>query len=209
MKTLSTRLTAVLVPILLFSSCTALKNIQDAIVNLQRCEFKLANVNNFKLMGVSLSNKSKVSDFSLTDGAKLAAGFARNEFPATFRLNVAARNPNDGTGGTKQASATLTSFAWTLLIDNTTTISGNIADPIVIPGTGQEAIIPLDITLDLADFFGNKGYESVANLALAIGGANGSPSRLKLTAKPSIKTEFGVINYPGEITIVDKEYSAK
>lgn len=203
------RLAAVILPIFLFASCTALKNIQDAIVNLQRCEFKLASVNNFRLMGVSLENKSKVSDFSLADGARLAAGFARNEFPATFRLNVAARNPNDGSGGTKQASATLTSFAWTLLIDDKTTINGNIKDPITIPGTGQEATIPLDITLDLADFFGNKGYESVANLALALGGANGSPSRLKLVAKPSIKTEYGVIDYPGEITIVDKEYRAK
>jgi hypothetical protein len=191
------------------TSCSALKNMQQAIVNLKRCEFKLANVNDFRLMNVSLSNKASISDFSLVDAARLAAGFAKGDFPASFRLNVAARNPNDGTGGSKQASATMTSFAWTLIIDNTTTISGDIVDPVVIPGTGQEAIIPLDINLDLAEFFGNKGYESIANLALALGGVNGSPSRLTLKARPRIKTDFGTITYPGDITIVDKNFSAQ
>jgi hypothetical protein len=198
-----------LVPVMFFAGCAALKDIQQAMTNLARCEFKLDSVNQFALSGIGLSEKKSLSDFSLADGARLAASFSRNEFPASFTLNVAAVNPNDGTGGTPQASATLTSFAWTLIIDNTLTINGDITEPLSIPGTGQQTIIPLVMNLDLAKFFRDRGYDSVINLALALGGANGSPSRITLRATPRIRTEFGDISYPGAIDIVDKEFRAR
>ena len=190
-------------------SCKQLTDIQRAITNLSRCQFKLSSVDNFELMGVRLSSKRSVSDFSLTEGARLAAGFASGSFPARFTLNVAARNPNDGSGGTAQTAATLTSFAWTLILDDKTTIRGNIENPIEIPGTGQQTIIPLTMDLDLAKFFKDKGYESVANLALALGGVQGSPARVTLRAKPTISTPLGNITYPGEIDIIDKEFRAE
>jgi hypothetical protein len=199
----------VLAAVFLFTSCTALKDIQKAMTNLSRCKFKLESVDRFSLSGISLSDKKAVSDFSLTDGARLVASFARNEFPASFTLNVAAINPNDGTGGTPQTTATLTSFAWTLIIDNTLTINGDITDPISIPGTGQKSIIPLQMNLDLAKFFKDRGYDAVVNLALALGGANSSPSRITLRATPRLKTQFGEITYPGAIDIIDKEYKAQ
>ena len=184
-------------------SCNTLKEIQKGLTNLSRCKFKLDSVNNFSLVGIPLSGKSSIG---FADAAKLTMAFARNEFPASFTLNVAAVNPNDGTGGTTKSSATLTSFAWTLILDNTLTINGNIANAISIPGTGQQSIIPLQMNLDLAKFFKDKGYESVINLALALGGANSSPSRITLRAKPTINTDFGPITYPGEIDIIDKEF---
>ncbi|MBI5646415.1 MAG: hypothetical protein HY962_05745 [Ignavibacteriae bacterium] len=187
-------------------SCAQLKGLKDALTNLQRCSFKLDSVNGFELMGVGLSSKKSVSDFSVRDGAKLVSGFAKGSFPASFTLNVAAINPNDGQGGRSQASATLTSFAWTMLIDNTITISGDITEPITIPGTGQQSIIPLKMNLDLAQFFRDNGYDHVVNLALALGGVNGSPSRITLKAKPRLHTDFGDIMYPGEISIIDKEF---
>jgi hypothetical protein len=204
-----TRPAVLLLSLLLLTSCSALKGIQDAMTNLSRCKFKLESVNNFQLMGVRLSDKKSISDFSLTDGVKLTAGFARNEFPASFTLNVAAVNPNDGTGGTKQTAATLTSFAWTLIIDNTLTINGDISEPISIPGTGQQTVIPLQMNLDLAKFFKDRGYESVVNLAMALGGANSSPSRITLRATPRLRTSFGDITYPGAIDIIDKEFRAQ
>jgi hypothetical protein len=190
-------------------SCAPFQEIQRALTNLSRCKFKLDNISSFELMGIPLASKQKLSDFSLRDGAKLVSAFGTGQFPASFTLNVAAVNPNDGTGGTQQASATLTSFAWTLILDNTTTIHGDITDPIVIPGTGQQSIIPLKMNLDLAQWFKDKGYESVINLALALGGVNGSPARVTLRAKPRLKTEFGEITYPGEIDIIDREFRAQ
>jgi hypothetical protein len=194
---------------LLGTSCMQLKQFQESLTSVSRIKFKLDNVSNFELMGVNLSNKSKVGDFSLIEGAKLASAFARGKFPASFTLNIAAINPNDGREGRYKSVATMTSFAWTMIIDNTTTINGNITDPITIPASGEQSIIPLRMDLDLGQFFKDKGYESVANLALALGGVNGSPARIQLLATPRIKTDFGEINYPGQITIVDKEWAGQ
>ncbi len=187
--------------------CKQIQSITQTLVNLQRLQFKLENVSDFKLASVALSNKKSISDFSITDGLNLANAFKNKKFPAEFILNVAAKNPNDGTNNTKATTATLTSFDWKLYIDNTETINGNINKPIEIPGTGQSTIIPLTMGLDLFEFFGNKGYENVLNLALAIGGVNGSAARLKLDAKPTVNTPIGRIEYPGRITIIDKEFT--
>jgi hypothetical protein len=184
-------------------SCSALKDLSNTMTNLSRTKFKLDSVNGFALAGIPLAGKTSVN---VMDGVKLLAAFNRNEFPATFTLNVGALNPNDGTGGTTKASSTLTSLAWTLIVDNTLTVNGNIKDPITIPGTGQQTLIPLQISLDLLKFFKDKGYESILNLALALGGANSSPSRLTLRVKPTIQTDFGPISYPNEIDVIDKEF---
>ncbi|MCX7736621.1 MAG: hypothetical protein N2319_07890 [Candidatus Kapabacteria bacterium] len=196
--------------ILLFAfvlaGCSAIKQVTQTLVNLQRLKFKLENVNGFRLAGISISDKKSISDFSLTDGINLSKAFTSKSLPAQFVLNVAAINPNDGTGGSKQTTATLTSFDWQLYIDDVPTVSGNIDKPIEIPGTGQQSIIPLSISLDLVKFFENKGYEGIVNLALAIGGVNSSPARLKLDAKPTVSTPFGAISSP-RITIVDKQFN--
>lgn len=184
-------------------SCSTLKSIGQAVTNLASCKFKLASISDFTLGGISLQGKRR---FEMADGVKLLAGFTQNSLPASFTLSVAAINPNDGTAGTMASPATLTGFAWTLLVDSTATINGDIASPIVLPASGKESIIPLKIRLDLVDFFKNKGYEHILNLALALGGMNGSPSRITLRAKPTIQTDFGAISYPGTIDIIDKEF---
>lgn len=189
---------------LMFQSCPAVTNM---LVNLQRLQFKLEGVSNFRIAGVSTSGKSSVSDFSIADALALTRSFGSNKLPAEFTLNVAAVNPNDGKGGGRQSTSTLTALDWRLLIDDQQTIAGDIPSPIEIPGTGQSTVIPLRVTLDLYQFFGNKGYENLVNLALALGGARGSASRLKLDARPTVSTPFGPIAYPSRITIIDKQFS--
>ena len=190
-----------------FAGCETIKQISDSIASLQKVQFKLDGVDNFRLSGINLSNKKSVSDFSLGDGAKLLSAFRNKDFMADFTLDVAAKNPNDGSGKTTQTTAILQQLDWNLYIDNKETINGVVNKNIKIPGTGQTEIIPLGISLDLYEFFGNKGYDDMLNLALAIGGKQGSASRLKLDAKPTISTDLGPITYPGRITIVDKQWS--
>lgn len=192
--------------ILVVTGCSAIKQVTQSLVNLQRLKFKLENVNGFRLAGISLSDKKSISDFSISDGLNLTKAFSSKSLPAQFVLNVAAINPNDGTGGSKQTTATLTSFEWQLYIDDVPTVSGNIERPFEIPGTGQQSIIPLSIGLDLVKFFENKGYDGIINLALAIGGVNSSPARLKLDAKPTVSTPFGAISSP-RITIIDRQFN--
>ena len=187
-------------------SCNVIKDVSDTLSNVSRLKFKLADVNNFALAGVKLDGKDQINDFSITDGLKLTQAFASKRMPAKFILNVEAKNPNDGTGGSKKTSATLTSFDWKLYIDDKETIAGNIEKAVTIPGTGQSTFIPLSIELDLYKFFKEKGYDDLIRLAMAIGGEKGSAARLTLDARPTVTTSLGPITYPGRIKIVDKEW---
>ena len=179
----------------------------QTISNIGRLKFKLSNVENFSLSGITVSNKSKLSDFNAIDLLKLSSSFAQGNFPVSFILNVEALNPNDGTGGYPSSNATLKSFAWRLLLDNKATISGNIAQPVSIPGTGQAALIPLQINMDLLSFFKDRGYESLINLALNLGGNKGTASQITLYAKPVVSTMLGDLSYPQELKIVDFEFT--
>jgi len=189
-----------------FNSCATLQQIGDALMNLKRLQFKLGGINNFSLAGIRISSFSSLSDFSPGEGFKLLNAFRNNSLPAEIVIEVLALNPNDGTGGSPQTVTTLSSLESRLLIDGKPTVTGNIDQPIQIPGTGQAASIPIRMTLDLLNFFGNKGYEDIIGLALAIGGKQGSTSRLSLDALPRVSTPYGEIEYPGRITIVDKEF---
>lgn len=189
-----------------FQSCAILQQIGDAFMNLKRLQFKLGGVNNFSLAGIRIGQFSSLSDISSSDGFKLLNAFRNNSLPAEIVLEVLALNPNDGTGGSPQTVTTLSSLESRLLIDGEPTVTGNIDQPLQIPGTGQAASIPIRMTLDLFSFFGNKGYEDIIGLALAIGGKQGSTSRLALDALPRVSTPYGEIEYPGRITIVDKEF---
>jgi hypothetical protein len=202
-----TLVSAILILAAIMYSCNVFKEVSNTLANISKLQFQIQNVTGLRVAGIDVSGKSRISDFSLTDGLKLTNAFATKSFPAIFILNLGALNPNDGKNpGTKQTSATITSIDYRLIIDDVPTIAGDIDAPITVPGSGETTIIPLRMSLDLFQFFGNKGYEGVANLALALGGANKSPARVKLDIKPTVKTSIGPIGYPARITVIDKEW---
>jgi hypothetical protein len=182
-------------------------SVYQSLVNLSRLQFKLGTVNGFTVNGVSLSGKSSLSDFNSIEILKISQAVAAGKLPVSFVLNVQAKNPNDGTGGYPNTSATITNFPWRLLINDKETISGSLQNGVTIPGTGQISNIPLQINLDLVKFFQNKGYEDLINLALAIGGNKGSAANLTLYAQPTVSTSLGPIQYPDELRIVSVQFT--
>jgi hypothetical protein len=191
---------------LALSSCSALSDMASALANLQRLKFKIGSVTGFRLMGLDISGKAKLSDFGAADILKVAQSYKARKLPVEFVVDILAVNPNDGTGGTRKTVSTLTGLECRLLIDDKPTVTGNIDRPVEIPGTGQESIIPLRLSLDLLEFFGDKRYEDLVALALAIGGRNGSATRLSLDAQPTVSTPLGPITYPGRLTIISAEF---
>jgi hypothetical protein len=192
--------------VLALSSCAAIDEMAAALASLQRLKFKLSGVHDFRLLGIDIAGKARISDFSVLDAGKLVQSYASRKLPVEFVLDVLAVNPNDGTGGTRQTVSTLTGLECRLLIDGQPTVVGNIDRPIEIPGTGQEAVIPIRLSLDLFEFFAGRQYEDFLNLALAIGGKNRTPARIALDAQPTVSTPVGPIIYPGRITIVSTEF---
>uniref|UniRef100_A0A832DEF7 Late embryogenesis abundant protein LEA-2 subgroup domain-containing protein n=1 Tax=Ignavibacterium album TaxID=591197 RepID=A0A832DEF7_9BACT len=182
-------------------------SIYQTITNLSRLQFKLGEVNSFRVNDLDISNKSSLNDFNATDLIKLTTSFTQGKLPVSFVLNVDAKNPNDGTGGYARTDATLKSFKWRLFIDDKETISGDIDSPVTVPGTGEITKIPLRVNIDLLQFFKDQGFERVINLALTLGGENGSTSKITLYATPTVSTPIGNITYPGELKIIDTQFT--
>ncbi|MDQ1266098.1 MAG: hypothetical protein QG635_1250 [Bacteroidota bacterium] len=201
--------------LMIFLGCESLNKALNQILTLQQLQFKLQNVEQFKVSGVDISRytsfddfrKAKFSDLSLAQGLNLLNNVSQKKFPVEFVLNVSARNPNDGSQGTQSTQISIGSLEWKLYIDDVETINGVVSSPLQLPGGGKETIIPFRMALDLFKFFENKSYEHIANLALAIGGSSGSPARLKMNVRPTISTPFGSYRYPNMITVVDKQFN--
>ncbi|MAT56804.1 MAG: hypothetical protein K8F60_08510 [Melioribacteraceae bacterium] len=189
--------------VMVFTSCSVLQT----VMNVSRLKFKVNNVNEFKVLGISIKDKQKLSDFNPLDIIKLTASVAKGELPVTFTLFVEAENPNDGTGGYPATDITLKSFPAKLYIDDKLTVTGNIGEPVVVPGVGENKLIPINIDMDLMKFFKDKGLESIINLALNLGGQKANTSAIKLITKPVIGTPLGDLEYPDEITVVDQKFN--
>jgi len=189
--------------LLMTSGCS----VYQTVVNLSRLQFKLGDVNNFTVSGINISNKKSLQDFNALEILNLTQVIASGKLPASFTLNVEAKNPNDGSGGYPKTNATIKEFPWRLEVDDVETIAGNIGTSVTVPGTGEVQNIPLTMNIDLMEFFGNKGLENLVNLALTLGGQQGSSSKLALFATPTVTSPIGDIKYPGELKIIEQSFS--
>ena len=188
-----------------FAGCNVVKQLS----NLQHLQFKLGSADNFVVNSVNISNIRTVSDLSVNDALRLRQTVANKSLPVNFTLNILANNPNSKSSTSTSSSnfdAIISSIDWVLFIDDKETINGRVNTPIKVPSGNQTTVIPVSIGLDLVKFFGDKNYLDIMNLALAIGGANGSSSKLKLSMKPTVSIAGIPMSYPNFITVIDKEF---
>jgi len=186
--------------------CAQIKDLSSALSNLANVQFKLNSISGFRVAGVDIARVATLSDISIGDALALTSAFSRKQVPVGFTLNVDAKNPN-ASSPSSNGSATLTGLDWRLIIDDKPTINGDIQSPITLPGGGKTTSIPLGVEMDMYKFFGDKGYDGLLNLALALGGQKGSTARVKLDAQPTVTTPIGAMKYPSRLTIVDKSFS--
>jgi len=191
-----------LLPVLLVCvagfSCATLQQ----FAALRSVDFALDRVSNVNVAGIDASRVSSYSDLSLMDAARVGVAITRGELPLAFQLHVRAENPSDNA-----VTARLMRLQWTLLLDDTETISGLLEQELELP-PGQPRDIPVNISLDLFEFFERSGPD-LFNLALNLMGVGDEPSRVALRALPTVNTALGPISYPQPITIVDRKVGAR
>lgn len=168
------------------------------LVALRLVEFAIDRAIGGRLAGVDLSRVRSFSDLGPLDVTRLGAAVARGEVPLEFTTVVAATNPSDN-----PSPAQLVRLDWTLFLEDRETVSGVFNDARTIQ-PGQTVDLPIQIRLDLVEFFG-RNVRDLAQVALAVAGQNADPTSIRLAATPSITTSLGPIRYPGQITIVSRE----
>ena len=193
LHTMRTRDQLPLLLALCVSGCATLQQ----IAALRSVEFQLDRVADVRLAGVNVSGIRSYSDLGLSDATRVGSAVARGELPLAFRLHVLAENPAE-----QAVTARLVRMQWTLFLEDTETVSGEIEQEYELP-PGRPTDIPVDIELDLFDFFERSGPDLV-ELALNLAGAGGAPKQITVRAVPTINTVLGPISYPGPITIVSR-----
>lgn len=164
---------------------------------LRDVQFNIDRVADAQLAGVRLGDIRSYDDIGATDMLRLSAAIADGEMPLSFTLYLEGTNPDDNS-----VDARLTEMDWTLLLNDRETISGVFDREVVMP-PGEPTPIPIDIRLDAVEFFDNN-LRDIVELALAVGG-DGPPQNVKLRARPTIRTALGPIQYPNDITVVNRD----
>ena len=170
----------------------------QSIAALSRVDFAIDRVSDARLAGVAIDRILAYQDLSAIDVARVGLALAAGDVPFDFELHLSALNPADNS-----VAARLIQMDWTLLLDDRETVSGSTTREFLLePGVPGD--IPITISLDLADFFETNARDMI-DLALAVAGAGGEPTRVSLRALPTIQTSIGPIRYPQPIIIVSRE----
>lgn len=177
-----------------FSGCQTLRE----VANLRNVSFALDRVGDASLAGIDLRRVNSYQDLTAGDVLRLTQAVTRNELPLDFTLHLNAENPPEN-----DVQARLVEMDWTLLVDDSETVSGVFDGNIVLP-PGEPRDVPIPIRLDLIEFF-DGGAQDLLELALAIAGQNGAPKRIQLRATPTIDTAIGPIRYPQPITVASRD----
>lgn len=185
------------------TSCSVIRSFE----NLSRLKYKIDSAADYKVQGISLSNKRSLKDFTSVEMLKLTAGFLKGTLPLSFILNIEAKNPGETDNVIDTKEITLAKFPYKLFLNDREIIQGDIEKPIYIPGRGASIIIPLRVEFDIVKSFKEKNLDDILLFLLQAGGVNGSTSNIKLRVKPALGTPVGIIPYPDEITIVDKTFN--
>ncbi|MFM8456810.1 MAG: hypothetical protein ACKOAK_08585, partial [Ignavibacteria bacterium] len=166
----------------IFQGCSLVKD----LTSMRNVQFRIGSISSVNIGGVSVLNKRKVTDFSVSETMSLAGKVAQQSLPLSLTVNLEARNPNEAGENaiSNNAIATLQSLEWRLLIDDVPTIEGVVKGPISLPAGGSTISIPIATEVELFSFFGERGYAGMAKLAFALANPGESTVSVKLDAKP-------------------------
>jgi len=199
LRYLSASLLLSVLVLLPFQGCDVARQATQAS-NLVNCDFRIRSVENVNLAGVNLQSIRSVTDLSMTDMARIMAGFTAPTFPLSMQVNLEGKNPNTGTAG-------LNRIDWILFIDDIQMTSGILNRAFTIPPKGT-AIVPVEVAFDLKQVLSGKSATAMLNFCLNLAGVGGTPTRFKIKLKPTIVVAGSALRYPGFITI-NTSYSGK
>lgn len=187
----TSRLVLLALSLVTAASLTSCATLQE-LAALRDVDFSLEGTRDGSLAGISIESVRSYQDLGVMDVARLAEALSNGELPFETTLLVRADNPPDN------VRARLVELDWTLFLDDRETVSGVLDQEYVLP-PGEPVSVPVNVSLDLLDFF-DRQLEQAVNLALAVAGA-GEPQRVRLEATPTVQTPLGPIPYPQPIRI--------
>ncbi len=193
--------TYLIIPALLIAFTVGMFSCRSALQanRMKDCTFEFKSFSNVEVAGTNIDGVKKLSDLNMFDGAKIAAGFMSGKLPMEMTANVQIINKNKRT-------AAVNSLDWIILIEDTELSRGQLTDRIEV-AAGSNAVIPINIKIDLSQALKSKDKGVLMNFAFNLSGKGGIlPSNVTIKVKPSISVAGANVKVPGYIK-VKKELS--
>jgi len=172
------------------ASCATIQQ----LAALRSVDFWIDHTSQVRVAGIDVTNVRSFADLSVADAGVVIGTVARGELPLDVRVHVRAENPADN-----GVTARLVRMEWKLFLEERETVSGVISDPVVLP-PGQPQDVPVDVHLDLIEFFEGSARD-LFELSLRLAGLGGAPKDVSIEALPTIETSLGPIRYPSPLRI--------
>ena len=176
--------------ILMMNSCSALSELQA----FTKCEFRLLSVQDPFLCDIDVSQKNNWTDFSFSEGSRIAGQLLNKSLPFNITVNVEARNP-----GT--TAAAVSSIEWIAYIDDLQVAQGMVKEQVKVAPSGGRTLIRVKVDADLIDYLEGDNPNSLLNFALNLANAGDEASRITMKIKPSVQMGSQSVKYPGYFTI--------
>lgn len=190
-KRISASVAAILVLLTGFFACQSLKQMR----NFAQCAFRLQGLSRFSAAGIDFSGKRSLTDFSITDAARITSALSgNNPFVFSFVANVEVKNPNP-------QPASLTQLDWILAIDGRDVLNGAVNNRVQVAPDGGLATMPVSVSLDLKKIFAEQGRDALLGFAFDTVTQGNNSTRIALKIRPYMNIAGFAIPYPGYITV--------
>ena len=161
---------------------------------LQDVDVEVAGTRNEVLAGISVSRLQNPDRLRAQDALRLAAAIQQRNLPLQLTVDLDAKN-----SGAHQ-TARILSIDWRLLLQEREAVAGRVgAQPAIAPGRSIQ--IPINLKLELMQFFGDD-LEELVRVARRIAGDDGAAdAEAFLMVTPTVETALGPLRSPRELRI--------
>jgi len=164
--------------------------------SLSKVKFSLDHVSDVTIAGIDLMQIQSSEDLNMFQIARATMAMSRKDLPLNLTLHLKSENPL-----ANKVVAKLVRLDWTLVLDGRDTVSGTMQNNMNL-AAGKVETIPLQLRLNMFEYFNERSAMDMLDLALAFAGADGAiPQGVALKVRPTIDTIFGPITYGKAILI--------
>jgi hypothetical protein len=171
------------------TSCTLSETRPDSVTS-REPELRMRVLEAASLNGLDVLPLHEPADLSLTQRNQLIAGYVTKQLPLHVRTQINAYNPSP-------TPATLTGFAYTVLVDGRPLGTGRQVAAISLPA-GDSVRVPLEFEFNTYKFLGEDAMPALRNFALGFGEVR--RQRVTLQVRPLLRVPKGRFSGPAART---------
>ncbi|WP_242928698.1 hypothetical protein [Pontibacter vulgaris] len=158
-------------------------------------KYELKRVDEVRLNGLDVMDKTGPNDFSPREGDSLLASVSDNTLRASSVLQLQVQLPSPE----EIRSLTVTQLEWQLLVDGKETLNGVVEESMVLK-QGLNTI-PINTPVLMTEVEGHRNYEGLSKLMTLMARKQDLQKSLTLQIKPTVQTPVGEVELPNYITV--------